>query len=123
MTSPPSPPLPEPPDIITGPGANWSPTVKSTQNNVDPSFSDGSTVKAWDVTLSTKAGAGTSTTTSARCTNYTTGPSGRFGMTYTNAPHAVYGTYSVAANALIAVKLSNGTILTYKTSTTRTRSV
>lgn len=68
--------------------AGWSKTVSNTGNLVSKTYGDGVSRQSWDLNQSWTAGtgAGTYTPTTTGCQNFTTGPSGRFAITYSNVP-------------------------------------
>lgn len=103
------------------PGANtaWRDTVSNTSNLADQVYPDGTTRPSWDLNFSWTAGtnnsSGTYTTDADGCRDFTTGPSGRFGVSYSNvvAPSSCPTAAATIPNFnTIEVTLSNGQTLT-----------
>lgn len=105
------------------PGSGFVPVVQSTQNLVNHEYPSGAVERSWNLIMTWEASRDsniasryTSSSTSD-CRNFTTGPSARFPIVYSNvvppaSPNNVNSTYK--GETLITVTLSNGQTLTHR---------
>lgn len=103
----------------SGTGTAWRNTVSNTANLVNQTYPDGVTRQSWDLNCSWTTGtnntSGTYTTDAQGCRDFTTGPSGRFDVTYSGvvAPSSCPTPSATIPNFnTIVVTLSNGETLT-----------
>lgn len=103
-----------------GSGTAWRNTVSNTQNLAGTEFPDGVTRDAWDLnflwTAGTNGSNGTYTNDATGCRDFTTGPSGRFAITYTDvkAPRTCPSPEGRMPNFVkVTATLSNGQELTF----------
>lgn len=104
-------------------GSGFVPTVQSTQNLVNHTYPSGATEQSWNLIMTWEASRDsnissryTASSTSG-CRNFTTGPSGRFPIIYSNvvAPDSVNSpTSTYRGETLITVTLSNGQTLNHR---------
>ncbi|MDO5618760.1 hypothetical protein [Kocuria sp.] len=106
-----------------GAGTAWRNTVSNTQNLTNQVYPDGVTRQSWDLNFSWTAGtngsSGTYTTDTDGCRDFTTGPSGRFAVTYSGVvpPRTCPTATAVVPNfAVVVVTLSDGQTLRYTSS-------
>ncbi|MEX3611008.1 hypothetical protein VVR12_08165 [Rothia sp. LK2588] len=105
-------------------GSGFSSTASSTSNLVSHTYGNGATAQSWDLNMTWSAAADRLkqyTPTTSGCQNFTTGPSGKFAVTYTGVagPTSLGNTSQyVRGEVLIVVTLSDGRVLNYRTQTT-----
>lgn len=102
-----------------GSGTAWRNTVSNTRNLASTAFPDGVTREAWDLNFAWVAGTngstGTYTNDATGCRDFTTGPSGRFGITYSGVrglPSCPSPEGRMPNFNTVVVTLSNGQTLT-----------
>lgn len=107
-------------------GSGFGTTVSNDQNNVVHTYTDGTSVRSWNLKFtwsSARDTKGTYTSTSLGCQDFTTGPSGRFPINFSNVTALSSGSSSaksIASDIKITATLSDGTQLSIVTNTTHT---
>ena len=96
-------------------GSGWVPRVTNTRNGVSTTYPEGQVRPSWDLNFSWRAsrGPGSYTVLPGGCRQFTTGPSGRFPVNYSNVVSEPQDDNRFADDYLIiTVRLSNGETLT-----------
>lgn len=101
-------------------GSGFSSTVTNTANNLAKTYPDGSSITSWDINMawsSSRDRVGSYTAQSSGCRSFTTGPSGRFAVTYSgvialNNSDVAAGRKSIRSYTTVTATLSSGQILT-----------
>lgn len=97
-------------------GSGFSGTVTNTANNSAQVYPNGTSYPSWDINMSWSSSKAPGTyTANGSCSNFTTGPSGKFGVTYTGVvgpTTAGAATSVVNSFVIVTATLSNGQILT-----------